>query len=86
MLGEGEHVWVIMGRVKPKLTSTVFAIVNTIYEAWKEGRRVSYAELRRVNGDFSQRLKALAKSDRDWKAIIGFPSAGRTGYGFVEPR
>ena len=88
--GIGPKAWKVMGQEMETLKSRVqHIVINSVYESWKQGKRLSLRELEAVNGDARKVLRTLRNSHPHWGAIIDMPEKegqrGR-GYGFKDPR
>jgi hypothetical protein len=65
----------VLGRSKAKLTPAQFLVVKALMAAGEAG--LTKARLLKVTGDAMNVLKRLAKSDKDWAAVVQLP--GRSG-------
>jgi hypothetical protein len=75
--GPGKPV-LLEGKEKPALSKTAYAVVEALVKA--NGAGLKKAALEKVCGDARGVLKRLAKSDKDWRAVIHFPKSAGRGY------
>lgn len=80
VLGGKDDPPIVRGNTKKHLTPTRYAIVKVLYDAKVQ---MTNSVLRKLThrSDPRKTLKALAKSDEDWAAVIYFPDTKRDGYG-----